>query len=90
MDGIRNLWGVSGTVYFTTSREFGRWNGSQVEILLEAASADLVDEATDFFGTIWGRSANEVFIAIRDSRYRNNACGSVFMLWFDGAQFHQF
>ncbi len=90
MDGIRNLWGVSGTVYFTTSREFGRWNGSQVEILLEAASADLVGEATDFFGTIWGRSANEVFIAIRDSRYRNNACGSVFMLWFDGAQFHQF
>lgn len=82
--GILNLWGTSGTVYFTTGMEFGRWNGSQVEILLRASSS------ANTFGTIWGRSQSEVFIAIRDPRYQNNACGSVFILWFDGTQFHQF
>jgi hypothetical protein len=83
-NGIRRLWGVSGVVYFTTGLEFGRWNGSQVEILLQAAG-DI-----DLFGTIWGRSANEVFIAVRDWTYRDYACGTAFILWFDGTQFHQF
>ncbi len=81
--GILSLWGASGTMYFTTRTEFGRWNGSQAEILLQAGDASV-------FGTIWGRAEQEVFIAIRDWNYRDSACGSVFILWFDGAQFHQF
>jgi hypothetical protein len=83
-DGIKSLWGAAGNVYFTTRSEFGRWNGSQVEILLQAAGD------TDLFGTIWGRSVDEVFVAIRDWRYNDNACGAAFILWFDGARFHQF
>jgi hypothetical protein len=90
MSGILNLWGASGTVYFTTRTEFGRWNGSQVEILLQTDEILLQAYDVSDFGTIWGRSEREVFIAVRDSKYRDNACGSVFMLWFDGAQFHQF
>jgi hypothetical protein len=81
--GIVSLWGASGTMYFTTRTEFGRWNGSQAEILLQAG-----DESV--FGTIWGRSEREVFIALRDWKYQDKACGSAFILWFDGAQFHQF
>jgi len=84
LDGIESLWGASGTVYFTTRSEFGRWNGTQVEILLRA------ENDADVFGTIWGRSVNEVFVAIRDGRYRDTACGVAFLLWFDGTQFHQF
>lgn len=84
LDGIESLWGASGTVYFTTRSEFGRWNGSQVEMLLQA------EDDADVFGTIWGRSVNEVFVAIRDWRYRDTACGVAFLLWFDGSQFHQF
>ena len=87
--GIWNLWGASGTVYFTTRTEFGRWNGSRVEILLQAQDQDQ-DPNDGPFGGVWGRSVDEVFVAIRDARYRDTACGSVFMLWFDGAQFHQF
>jgi hypothetical protein len=81
--GIQNLWGTPGTLYFTTSTELGRWDGARAEILLSTRSDTNI-------GGIWGRSANEVFIALKDWRYRDNACGSVFALWFDGTQFHQF
>jgi hypothetical protein len=85
IDGIESLWGASGVVYFTTRMEFGRWNGTEVELLLRAK-----DDGASLFGSVWGRSPNEVFIAIRDPQYRDTACGAAFILWFDGAQFHQF
>jgi hypothetical protein len=88
--GISYLWGASGTLYFSTDRDFGRWDGSRIEILLQAQDDEAIwGHWVGPFG-IWGRSVDEVFVAIRDPRYQDTACGSVFMLWFDGAQFHQF
>lgn len=82
--GISHLWGAAGTLYFTTYSEMGRWNGTTVQMLLTPSA----DRSPQFSG-IWGRSANEVFVALRDSTYKKYACGSAFMLWFDGTQFHQ-
>lgn len=83
-DGIRHLWGGAGTLYFTTASQFGRWNGSNLEILLR------ITGRSSPLGQFWGRSAHEVFIPVRDENYQDKACGSAFMLWFDGTQFHQF
>jgi len=86
---ILQLWGASGTLYFSTPRLFGRWNGSNVETLLQAPADADVPPVYEF-GRFWGRSANEVFIPLWDSRYVGYACGNAFVLWFDGTQFHQF
>ena len=49
------------------------------------------DEGVDYyFEDIWGNSSSEVFVTINDRSYQDNACGVSFVLWFDGAEFHQF
>ncbi|HEX7508158.1 MAG TPA: hypothetical protein VF550_15385 [Polyangia bacterium] len=88
--GIRQLWGDSGILYFATQTEFGRWNGSGVEMLLKPPAGTDLSKYPGSFGRFWGRSANEVFLPLRDSRYKNYTCGSAFMLYYDGAQFHSF
>ena len=88
--GIRQLWGDSGIVYFVTQTEFGRWNGSGVEMLLKPPVGTNLSKYPGSFGRFWGRSVNEVFLPLRDSRYKDYTCGSAFMLYYDGAQFHSF
>jgi hypothetical protein len=39
---------------------------------------------------LWGRSATEVFVAVRDPDFDQYACGGAFILWFDGTEFHRF
>ena len=89
-DNILNLWGASGTLYFSTASEFGRWNGSSVEILLSPPAGVDLSTYPAQFGRFWGRSATDVFIPLRDSRYASYACGGAFLLWYDGATFHPF
>jgi hypothetical protein len=84
---IGKLWGADGIVYFITEFEMGRWNGSSVDMLLEQPAGPIYPT---LFTGIWGRSAQEVFVAISDRLYLDYACGGNFMLWFDGSQFHQF
>ena len=88
--GIRQLWGDSGILYFATQTEFGRWNGSGVEMLLKPPAGTNLSKYPGLFGRFWGRSANEVFLPLRDNRYKDYTCGSAFMLYYDGAQFHSF
>jgi hypothetical protein len=88
--GINQLWGDSGIVYFATRTEFGRWNGSSVEILLRPPAGTKLSDYPGAFGRFWGRSANEVFLPLRDLRYKNYTCGTAFIFYFDGTQFHQF
>ena len=90
LGGIQQLWGDSGVLYFSTSIEFGRWNGSSVEILLQPPADAAISKYPAAFGQFWGRSANDVFIPLRDSRYAYYTCGGAFVLWYDGSQFHSF
>ena len=88
--GITQLWGSSGTLYFSTQAEFGRWNGTSIEMLLQPpADADMSALPTQF-GRFWGTSPTNVFVPVRDSRFAQYACGGVFVLWFDGTEFHRF
>lgn len=88
--GIAHLWGAEGVLYFTTNVEFGRWNGTSVEMLLTPPTdADLTSYPAQF-GRFWGTSAKNVFVPLRDSRYEQYACGGIFVLWYDGSTFHSF
>ncbi|MFO7179504.1 MAG: hypothetical protein DIU78_012465 [Pseudomonadota bacterium] len=87
---ISALWGDAGVVYFTTPSAFGRADRDGVEVLFarepDAARTD------PYFGAVslWGRSANEVFLTLFDGRFTKYACGESFIVWFDGEEFHQF
>jgi hypothetical protein len=88
--GIVQLWGSDGVLYFATHVEFGRWNGSSVEMLLSPPADADIGSFPAQFGRFWGTSAKDVFVPLRDSRYAEYACGGTFVLWYDGAAFHSF
>jgi hypothetical protein len=88
--GIAQLWGVAGALFVATSTEFGRWNGAGVDWLLAFPDGTPVGSEPAMFGRFWGRSPQEIFLPVRDRRYRAQACGEGIMLYFDGSQFHQF
>lgn len=77
---VRTLWGKDGQLYYSTSAEFGRWNGERVEPLLSNISVSAVT----------ARALDEVFVGIYDERYHGYACGGHFTLFYDGAEFHPF
>jgi hypothetical protein len=85
---IIQLWGAEGTLYFTTRHEFGRWKATGAEMLLQPALGFISPTTT--FGRFWGRSATEVFLPLRDATQRDYACGSAYVLWYDGTEFHAF
>ena len=88
--GITQLWGSSGILYFSTQTEFGRWNGTSIEMLLQPpADADMSAPSAQL-GRFWGTSPTNVFVPARDSRFAQYACGGIFVLWFDGTEFHRF
>ena len=39
--------------------------------------------------SLWGSSATEVFFAVLDERRPLNECGTTFVLYYDGTEFHQ-
>jgi hypothetical protein len=88
--GITQLWGVAGTLFVATSTEFGRWNGASVDWLLSYPEDTQVGAEPTSFGRFWGRSPQEIFLPLRDRRYRYQSCGEGIVLFFDGSQFHQF
>lgn len=87
--GIVQIWGASGSIYFITYAEMGKVNGTAVQMLLSPPADTDMSSYPGQFRSIWGRSSNEVFVALRDSTYKKYACGSVYLLWYDGSEFHQ-
>jgi hypothetical protein len=88
--GITQLWGSEGVVYFATKVELGRWNGTDVEMLLTPPPAADLSSYPAQFGRFWGTSPKNLFVPLRDSRYESYACGGTFVLWYDGTTFHSF
>jgi hypothetical protein len=88
--GITGLWGDSGVVYFTTFTEFGRVDARGVELLYARDRGASPSEPYFSPQSLWGRSATEVFLTLSDERFEQYACGSAFIVWFDGKEFHQF
>lgn len=85
--GITALWGDAGVLYFTTFSEFGRLDEKGVKLLHRRATSNTAPFA---LASLWGRSKTEVFLTLQDARFDQYACGSSFIVWFDGSAFHQF
>ncbi|HKQ70082.1 MAG TPA: hypothetical protein VJT73_12125 [Polyangiaceae bacterium] len=89
-DGISGVWGSQGQLYYYTRHEFGRWNGTAVELLLPRLAGSQGSTPRLSYFSIWGNSPNEVFIALTDSTFVSYACAGLITMWFDGNTFHQF
>jgi hypothetical protein len=83
-EAVQQLWGADGTVFFRTEATFGRATTEGAELLVDASdSADPLRVRS-----LWGNSPTEVFVAFDDPNFERYACGSMFISWFDGSQFH--
>ena len=89
--GILQLWGSSdGQLFFRTFGEMGRYDGSQLKLLLELPATEDPSRIRVKTGGLWGLSSTEVFLAVTDGQFNQYACGGQFMLFFDGTSFHSF
>ncbi len=88
---IRELWGSDGVVYFYTNSTIARVVDSEVEVLASFPCPDyeIFYEQTTRVTSMWGNGPNEVFFAIVDESFPRRECGVVYVLWFDGNDFHQ-
>jgi len=64
----------------------GRWKAGAFEPLYQ----ERPDASYMPFVDMWGNSSTEVFFAVTDYAFQSYACGTAFLLWFDGTAFHQF
>lgn len=88
--GITALWGDGGSLYFTTFTEFGRADRQGASLLFARDAAAAGSDPFLSPMSLWGKSATEVFLTLSDEAFAHYACGSSFLVWFDGARFHQF
>ena len=84
---IYGMWGSGDTVYFHTRSALARWTGSDMELLLELPCGNGDNDPRIM--SIWGNSADEVFLAVSDPGAAARRCGTVFVLYFDGSRFHE-
>jgi len=78
---ILGMWGDSGTLYFHTSNMIGVRSDGGVRQLMSWPCGGPVTVQS-----LWGTSANEVFIALWDARAAAHDCAATLM-WFDGKSF---
>jgi hypothetical protein len=88
-DAISGMWGApDGTVFMHSQGNFARRSAGSFEpIVMQDVFAS---SAPWLFVDMWGNSSAEVFLAVNDLEFGSYKCGSLFMLWFDGTNFHQF
>jgi hypothetical protein len=84
---IYGMWGVGETLYFHTRTTLARWNGSEVEVLLEMPCNHSDDDPR--ITSIWGNAADELFVGVSDPSASKRRCGTVLVLHFDGSRFHE-
>jgi len=85
---IRQMWGSDGVVYFYTSSTIARIFDSKVEVLASLPCAE--DSEVPRITSLWGNGPNEVFFTLVDESFPRRECGVVYVVWFDGNEFHQF
>jgi hypothetical protein len=96
---ITHIWGSGDQVYFTTEAQFARWTGTALESLgsWQCLPVDVnsgpgpspIGNGRTITG-LWGNAPDEVFLAIADpSEIFTRACASVFVVRYDGKEFHR-
>ena len=81
---IHDMWGSDGELFFTTGRQLVRWDGESFETIGMWLGTGLSINA------IWGNSTDEVFLAVGESDVVTSDCGPVYLMWWDGSEFHWF
>ncbi|MBI5487264.1 MAG: hypothetical protein HY905_08025 [Deltaproteobacteria bacterium] len=94
---IRGMWGADGVLYFVTSTQFARWDGTDVEVL--GYWPDVWDPGPPGgrcvpdlrLVTLWGNSPTEVFLVVArpPSEPGREYCNDIAVLRWDGTTFHQ-
>lgn len=88
LDLIVGMWGALDHTLFAHSRtRLIRLQGTKVTPVWSMTgaagqSAEIID--------MWGNSSSEVFFTVKDFAFAKYACGTTFLLWFDGTAVHPF
>ena len=73
-----------------TFTEFGRATLAGAELLFSRSPSAKPSDPYFSPQSLWGKSKDELFLTISDEEFERYACGAAFVVWFDGAKFHQF
>jgi len=84
--GILEIWGDGTDVYFVAPTAFGRWTMGGVELLVDLSC----DDGAAFADLSPSPGGAEIFLSLLDYSYVDYECGTVFAIYWDGMQFHQF
>ncbi len=88
---IRGMWGSNGVLYFHTETAIGKVVDSEVEILaaFPCPDYDLSYEEQTEIVSLWGNRPDDVYFLIRDGGFPRRECGIIYLLHYDGNEFHQ-
>ena len=84
---IVGMWGMDGILFFHTAAHLVRWDGTSFEVL---GYWPFGDYRHIQINAIWGNSLTELFLAVRDTDHPTAGCGTEYVLWWDGSEFHWF
>jgi len=96
IDGIVDIWGTDGIIFFHTPNQLVTWDGVEFSVLGYWPMREVSDggsfhcEPRIEISAIWGNSPEEVFLAVRDPDHVTPDCGAEYVLWWDGSEFHWF
>jgi hypothetical protein len=82
---VIGIWGADGVVYAHTPTAVVRWKNGELGTL---GNWTCGLGTTQQVRSLWGRGANEVFIGLTDQSF-GSACGTAYVAYFDGTQFHR-
>jgi hypothetical protein len=82
---VLGIWGTGGVIYAHTPTAVVRWKNGELSTL---GNWTCGLATTQVVRSLWGRSENDVFVALSDQSF-GNACGTTFVAHFDGTQFHR-
>ncbi|MFH2006823.1 MAG: hypothetical protein ABI333_09590 [bacterium] len=92
---IQGMWGQDGVLFFHTHTQLVRWDGTEFTDLstwpceeLEIAPGEIVCDNGLLVESIWGNSPTELFVGLRDTSIWPGDCSALFLLWFDGVEYH--
>jgi hypothetical protein len=83
---IHSMWSTGNDLYFATAKQLTLFSSESFSVL-GAWECDGEDGTLDI-SSLWGNSAEEVFIGVSDPNAFREYCGDMYILWYDGSMYH--
>jgi hypothetical protein len=93
---IEGMWGIEGTLFFHTGKQLAMRDGVDFAVIgywpgeYTATEGGYECRGAIEIHSIWGNAPEELFIAAWDNEQEFGECGSEYLLWWDGSEFHWF